>query len=259
MAEAQQVLGQQAAYAREQLVAQSRQLLMMRSDARGFEAAIDNASDSLKRNGRTLDIHTAKGRANQEALDQIASTTLAWRDASVKAGHSVKEQDKIMADGRSALIKTATQMGLTKAAARRLADEILGIPTVKNIDIHIRTFGNLKEAMAAGRFNDNTSSGGRAHGGIVGAFASGGTVPRAGSILVGEQGPEILEGVPAGSRVRTAGETRQILSGGGGGVTRLEIEWVGGNAGDEFISWLRKNIRVRGGSVQGVLGVPGRA
>jgi hypothetical protein len=45
----------------------------------------------------------------------------------------------------------------------------------------------------------------------------------------------------------------------GGDVTHLTLEWVGGNAGDEFIAWLRKNIRVRGGSVQSVLGVAGRA
>ena len=29
--------------------------------ARDFEAAIDNAAESLKRNGKTLDIHTPKG------------------------------------------------------------------------------------------------------------------------------------------------------------------------------------------------------
>jgi hypothetical protein len=33
----------------------------------------------------------------------------------------------------------------------------------------------------------------------------------------------------------------------GNGSSRLEIEWVGGNAGDEFMNWLKKNIRIRGG------------
>jgi TP901 family phage tail tape measure protein len=43
------------------------------------------------------------------------------------------------------------------------------------------------------------------------------------------------------------------LAGGGNG-NRLQIEWVGGSGADqEFITWLKKNIRVRGGD-PGVLG-----
>jgi hypothetical protein len=32
---------------------------------------------------------------------------------------------------------------------------------------------------------------------------------------------------------------------GGGG--KLQIEWVGGNGGDDLERWIRKNVRVRGG------------
>lgn len=48
--------------------------------------------------------------------------------------------------------------------------------------------------------------------------------------------------------------------GGGGGQlpNSVGLEWIGGNAGDEFMQWLRKNIRVRSGggsnSVQKALG-----
>lgn len=265
MAEAQALLAQQTRAARDALVLQARQLLSMRADARGFEAAIDDATDAVKRNGRTLNIHTKAGRENQAALDRIADTTLRWADEATKAGKKQGDVDKIMRDGRRSFINAAVAMGKGADEAARLADELFGIPKTNNIDIRIRTFGNLKAAAAAGRYSDNTSSGyneggRRAHGGIVGAFAAGGTVPRAGRILVGEEGPEILEGVPAGSRVRTAGETRQILGGdsaaSGPGV--VEVRWVGGQAGDEFMSWLRKNIRVTAGtgpgSVQAALG-----
>ena len=37
---------------------------------------------------------------------------------------------------------------------------------------------------------------------------------------------------------------------------KLQIEWVGTNGGDELLSWIRKNIRIRGGNVQNVLGKP---
>lgn len=96
----------------------------------------------------------------------------------------------------------------------------------------------------------------RAHGGIVGHAAEGGL--RSNLTLVGEQGPELVE-LPGGSRVRSNPDTRAALAGGaGGGEQRIVIEWAGGNAGDEFIQWLRKNIRIRSGggtnSVQKALG-----
>lgn len=82
------------------------------------------------------------------------------------------------------------------------------------------------------------------HGGIVGHAAEGG--PRSNTVMVGEHGPELVN-LPAGSRVRSNSDTRAALAG-GGGVQKLQIEWVGGQAGDEFFRWLKKNIRIRVGS-----------
>jgi hypothetical protein len=57
----------------------------------------------------------------------------------------------------------------------------------------------------------------------------------------------------ASAQGRAAGAS----SGAGAGGT-LQLEWVGGNAGDELFTWIRKNIRIRGGggtdSVQRALG-----
>ncbi|MFB8420220.1 hypothetical protein ACFC63_32495, partial [Streptomyces albidoflavus] len=47
-----------------------------------FEAAIDNVTKSLKANGKTLDVGTDKGRANRDALSQMAAAT---EDAAAKA------------------------------------------------------------------------------------------------------------------------------------------------------------------------------
>jgi len=85
-----------------------------------------------------------------------------------------------------------------------------------------------------------------AHGGIIGAQGGG---PRSGLIMVGEHGRELIETAP-GSTVHSNPDTERMLAtatGGRGGVQALVIEWVGGSAGDEFMSWLRKNIRIRGG------------
>jgi len=53
--------------------------------------------------------------------------------------------------------------------------------------------------------------------------------------------------VGAGTRAAGAGT-------GPAGAGTLQIEWVGTNGGDEFMTWLRKNIRIKGGNVQTVLG-----
>lgn len=91
---------------------------------------------------------------------------------------------------------------------------------------------------------------GFAHGGIVGAAGGG---PRSGLIMVGEQGRELIQVAP-GSKVIPHGQTESMMSQGGGGVQKIQLEWVGGNAGDGFIEWLRNGIRIRGGDTQAVLG-----
>lgn len=48
-----------------------------RSSLRDYEAALDDFTNGLKENGRTFDINTEKGRANQAALDNIAGSALA--------------------------------------------------------------------------------------------------------------------------------------------------------------------------------------
>ena len=93
-----------------------------------------------------------------------------------------------------------------------------------------------------------------ATGGIIGGAATGGA--RGGLSWVGEQGPELVR-LPTGSMVYPSGQSMgmaaQAAANSGGGV--VQLEWVGGNAGDEFMRWLRKNIRITGGGdVQRALG-----
>lgn len=84
-----------------------------------------------------------------------------------------------------------------------------------------------------------------AHGGVVGAAASGG--PRSNLTWVGENGPELANLAP-GTMVRSAGDSKRIAQGMGGGVQKIQLEWVGGNAGDELMTWIKKNIRATAGS-----------
>lgn len=99
---------------------------------------------------------------------------------------------------------------------------------------------------------------GFAHGGTVGAAASGGT--RSGLTMVGEQGPELVH-LPAGSHVMSNPDTMRAMGGGGGGdgtpmVVVLQMD--GQVMSKLLINPLRRTIRHIGGtgsgSVQAALG-----
>jgi hypothetical protein len=91
-------------------------------------------------------------------------------------------------------------------------------------------------------------------------FASGGAFGAGGlAAVVGDQGAEIMQ-LPNGTQIMPHANTQAALASnvGSGGAQAIQVEWVGGAAGDEFLTWLRRNIRIRGGnsanSVQRVLG-----
>jgi hypothetical protein len=102
--------------------------LQARGGVRGMEAAIDAATESLKQNGRTLDENTEKGRANNTALDNLASATMKAVEATLANGQGWEAAQTIWERGRGQLLKSAEAMGYTKEQARALADQILATP-----------------------------------------------------------------------------------------------------------------------------------
>ncbi|MFE1266040.1 hypothetical protein [Streptomyces sp. NPDC058758] len=117
--------------------------LMARGGVRGMEAAIDAATEALKKNGRTLDEDTAKGRDNAQSLDDLASTTMKAVEAKYQETGSWSEAMAVYDRGRGQLIALATQMNGNEEAARRLADEILRAP---NKTAHLK--GNISDLEA---------------------------------------------------------------------------------------------------------------
>ncbi|MET7775363.1 phage tail protein [Streptomyces mirabilis] len=97
-------------------------------DETKFEAAIDAATKSLKDNGRTLDVHTEKGRANRDALSQLAAATDEAATASVASTGSWGKANEIYSRGRQKLIAAAMAMGDTRKQAQALAKQILDTP-----------------------------------------------------------------------------------------------------------------------------------
>lgn len=105
------------------------QQLKMSGSAIGLEAAIDDATAAVQKNGATYDINTAAGRANMTALNGVASSALSLRDAQMKAGESAETMNASTQRARDAFVSTAVQMGYTKEEANRLADSYKLIPT----------------------------------------------------------------------------------------------------------------------------------
>jgi hypothetical protein len=102
-----------------------------------FEAAIDAATQSIKDNGATMDVHSAKGRANRDALSQLAAAT---EEAAAKArenGESWSTIQGIYDRGRQSLLDSAQAMGQTKGEAEKLASTLLNMP--KDMQLTLRT------------------------------------------------------------------------------------------------------------------------
>ena len=101
--------------------------LQRRGGARAVEAALDAARAAVKKNGQTLDIHTAKGRANGEALDGIADSAMNYAEKVREATGDTDKANAIVAKGREDYVRMATAMTGSAKKAERLATEIFGV------------------------------------------------------------------------------------------------------------------------------------
>lgn len=102
--------------------------LMARGGVRGMEAAIDAATQSLKDNGRTLNENTEKGRANNQALDDLANATQKAMEAKYEETGSWGAANQVYERGRVQLEKLARQLGMDTDEVRKLSDQILMTP-----------------------------------------------------------------------------------------------------------------------------------
>jgi hypothetical protein len=102
--------------------------------AEAFDAAKKEAADGAK----TLDKTTEAGQKNRNALSDLAD---AWNGSADK----VKNAKGAYEDMRKKFIDVATGMGATKTEAKKLADDLLGVP--KNVAPKFSTPG-MKKALA---------------------------------------------------------------------------------------------------------------
>jgi hypothetical protein len=96
-----------------------------------LEAAYDDARATIDDNGKTLDVNTAKGRENKQALLDIASAAIASRDATMQQTGSQAAANAVMATARARFIAVATAALGSKEAAEALATSLGLLPSPK--------------------------------------------------------------------------------------------------------------------------------
>lgn len=105
-----------------------------RAAFRDYQAAIDDIAKSIETNGKSLDAHTEKGRANQAAFDGLAASGQAYVESLAAGGATEEELQAAMSSTYDSLITAAGQFDITGEAADKLAREVMGIPEDVKVD-----------------------------------------------------------------------------------------------------------------------------
>lgn len=134
------LLGLKAQGAQGPIVGLSEQINGMADSARNLFGAttavgeaIDRASEAAKKNGKTLDENTEKGRANRTVLSQLADNLIAQYNAFVAVNGEGEKSNGVANRNREAFIKAAGAFTKSKEEAGRLATQLGLIPAQKSV------------------------------------------------------------------------------------------------------------------------------
>jgi hypothetical protein len=120
-------------------------LLQLNGGEVGYWASVDATSQALKDNGRTLDVHTAKGRANIQALDGQATAALSYLKQLNDSGVAGAKFDKASDSMRARLYQAALAFTGSATEAKNYTNRILGIPRQADTKVNL----NKAAAQAA--------------------------------------------------------------------------------------------------------------
>lgn len=187
-----------------------------------WEVAIDAVTAAIQENGRNIDINTAKGQANVQAVLAAVQAAEAKYAADIALAGGEKASAEAVAAANAAysaqierLRATLRAAGLTEAQIDALLRKYQQMATAPDISKRVTVTTYFREV---GGPNYGKTSGNQV------AYASGTSYARAGIALVGEDGPEMVR-FRGGEQVSTAAETARMLAGGG-----MSGGWGGGGS-----------------------------
>lgn len=239
------------------------------SDAQAkFTLAMSNATGKITAGKDAINLLTVAGAKNFQEFENLSKANMDVASNMIRTGSSADDATTALRNGASAIDALASKSGFTASQIAALNTKLYGVPNVKDIQINANvstaisniqavanTVASLESATLSVALKGTRMRAAFAHGGEVGTAASGGE--RNGFTLVGEEGPELVR-LPVGSTVRSNPDTMASIGGHGGGGGVVQLEWIGNNGGDDFMRWIRKNIRAQYGnnpnSVQLALG-----
>jgi phage-related tail protein len=182
--------------------------------------AFATALKALAKRGLSRSLFQQIAEAGPDAGLELAQNFLAMDPAMFKQTNAIQGQ----------INKIAGQIGSSSAQT------VFGTAALEKLEASIqKAMDKAADKFAAKIASALSKHSKRASGGVSG-----------GMTWVGEQGPELLN-LPYGSSVYSAGDSRRMASN-TQGVSKIQLEWVGGNSGDEFLTWLKRNIRAVAGS-----------
>lgn len=163
------------------------------AETRYYEA-VDRATAAVKENGRTLDVHTEKGRANRDAMSNLVRASLDRIQALKDSNAPAAVFNAALDAEKEALKRAASQMTTNKTEIGKYAGALNGIPKAVGTSITLDT----RQAEAALRTWNANLNAVAANSGIpyaLGLFpkrAAGGPVTKGQPYVVGEERPELF-------------------------------------------------------------------
>jgi hypothetical protein len=112
-----------------------------------YQASWDSLSGAVKANGRSLDIHSASGRANRDVLEQLLTSSGELYLADIAAGVATDIAAKKHRDRTAAVKEEARRLSLNKEETQRLINTYGKIPPAKTTDLILAGVASVADAL----------------------------------------------------------------------------------------------------------------
>jgi hypothetical protein len=196
-----------------------------------YEQALDDLSESVKNNGKSLDITGQKGRDNTRALKSAIEAAREKYDADVLLNGVTDENSAAYQRNLEQIRKNAAALGLNKQQVEALITSLGGIPPVVDTTVITHGLGEANRDLSNLRgsllgldnfvidiFAKNHTAGlASSVAQSIKRRASGGPVTAGQPYIVGENRPELFVPNVSGRIVP------RVPGGGGGGTTHLSV------------------------------------
>jgi hypothetical protein len=204
-------------------------LLSLDHAALGFEESLTRLGESVKDNGRSLDIHTAKGQANREAILGLVEANQRSFDANIANGDSIAVATGKYDTNTGRIYAAAKAAGFNTTQIHAMIDKYAAVPDNVNTTVQANGLSDAIDGLILALGYANRLDGNRADffvyehritqytttytGQGLGhqGRAAGGPVNRGQTYLVGEQGPELFK-APVNGQIMTAAQTSRMMS-----------------------------------------------